>query len=115
MTTDQVQILHGNTFVVSDRRGDIEASATDPTGLFSFDTRFLSRLVLTVDGARLTGVSNGDPLHFAPLPRQCRVATGFREQLTALKHAEQPVELTVRVDARFHFADLFEVKDAIAK
>ena len=36
-----VRILDGNTFVVSDERGDIEASRTDPTGLFSFDTRFL--------------------------------------------------------------------------
>ena len=45
-----VQILDGNTFVVSDARGDIEASPTDPTGLFSFDTRFLSKWVLTVDG-----------------------------------------------------------------
>ena len=42
MSTDLVQILDGNTFVVSDSRGDIEASLTDPTGLFSFDTRFLS-------------------------------------------------------------------------
>ena len=36
-----VKILDGNTFVVSDARGDIEASPTDPMGLFSFDTRFL--------------------------------------------------------------------------
>ena len=50
MSGDLVQILEGNTFVVSDDRGDIEASLTDPTGLFSFDTRFLSRSILTVDG-----------------------------------------------------------------
>jgi hypothetical protein len=37
-----VRILDGNTFVVSDDQGDIEASPTDPTGLFTFDTRFLS-------------------------------------------------------------------------
>jgi N-terminal domain of (some) glycogen debranching enzymes len=42
MSNGLVQILEGNTFVVSDDRGDIEASLTDPTGLFSFDTRFLS-------------------------------------------------------------------------
>ena len=35
MSEDLVQILDGNTFVVSDARGDIEASLTDPTGLFS--------------------------------------------------------------------------------
>ena len=53
MSDALVRILDGNTFVVSDERGDIEASPTDPTGLFSFDTRFLSRWVLTVDGERL--------------------------------------------------------------
>ena len=52
MNAKQVQILEGNTFVVSDNRGDIEAVADDPTGLFSFDTRFLSRWVLTVNGER---------------------------------------------------------------
>ena len=57
MSTDFVQILEGNTFVVSDNRGDIEASATDPTGLFSFDTRFLSKWVLTVNGNRLNPLS----------------------------------------------------------
>ena len=41
MNDGLVKILDGNTFVVSDSRGDIEASATDPTGLFSFDSRFL--------------------------------------------------------------------------
>jgi N-terminal domain of (some) glycogen debranching enzymes len=48
---------------VSDRRGDIEASATDPTGLFSFDTRFLSKWVLTVNGQRLNSLSVED-LHY---------------------------------------------------
>ena len=44
MSDGLVKILDGNTFVVSDASGDIEASLTDPTGLFSFDTRFLSQL-----------------------------------------------------------------------
>ena len=47
MSDGLIKILDGNTFVVSDTRGDIEASLTDPTGLFSFDTRFLSKWVLT--------------------------------------------------------------------
>ena len=57
MTDGVVKILDGNTFVVSDRSGDIEASASDPTGLFSFDTRFLSKWILTVDGHRLSALS----------------------------------------------------------
>ena len=64
MTDTQVRILDGNTFVVSDERGDIEASLTDPTGLFSFDTRFLSRWVLTVDGQRLSPQSLDDLQYF---------------------------------------------------
>ena len=60
MSDGVVKILDGNTFVVSDERGDIEASMTDPTGLFSFDTRFLSRWVLTVDGERLNPLSVDD-------------------------------------------------------
>ena len=43
MSDELVSILDGNTFVVSDQRGDVEASPTDATGLFSYDTRFLSR------------------------------------------------------------------------
>jgi hypothetical protein len=38
MQRDSVSILEGNAFVVSDRRGDIEASPTDTSGLFFNDT-----------------------------------------------------------------------------
>ena len=64
MSDGLVRILDGNTFVVSDARGDIEASPTDPTGLFSFDTRFLSRWVLTVNGERLNPLSVDDLQYF---------------------------------------------------
>ena len=59
-----VRILDGNTFVVSDDRGDIESSPTEPTGLFSYDTRFLSKWVLTVDGERLNVLSVDDLQYF---------------------------------------------------
>ena len=64
MSDGLVKILDGNTFVVSDDRGDIEASLTDPTGLFSFDTRFLSKWVLTVNGERLNALSTDDLQYF---------------------------------------------------
>jgi glycogen debranching enzyme len=128
-----VKILDGNTFVVSDPRGDIEASITDPTGLFSFDTRFLSTWVLTVNGQRLNALSVDDLQYFESrfflvpgtgtvyvdaklsVIRQRAVGDGFHEELTILNHAEEPIELTVRVDADSDFADLFEVKDALKK
>src|SRR6185437_6693895 len=43
------------------------------------------------------------------------VGDGFHEELTLLNHADEPVELTVRIDAASDFADLFEVKDALEK
>jgi glycogen debranching enzyme len=130
---DLVSILDGNTFVVSDARGDIEASSTDPTGLFSFDTRFLSKWVLTVNGQRLNALSTDDLNYFEArfflvpgtgtvyvdsklsVIRKRAVAEGFNEELTILNHDDKPVELTVRIDAASDFADLFEVKDALEK
>lgn len=133
MTGNQVKILDGNTFVVSDARGDIEATRTDPTGLFSFDTRFLSTWVLTVNGDRLTPLSIDDLQYFetrfflVPGPsavyidakvsviRQRTVGNGFREQVTILNHDDEPLAVVVRVEADCDFADLFEVKDALEK
>jgi len=43
------------------------------------------------------------------------VGEGFREQLTILNHDDEAVDLTVRIEAASDFADLFEVKDALAK
>ena len=60
MAGQLVRILDGNTFVVSDERGDIESLPTDPTGLFSFDTRFLSTWVLTLNGQKLNPLSVDD-------------------------------------------------------
>ena len=133
MSDDLVKILDGNTFVVSGSNGDIEASLTDPTGLFSFDTRFLSRWVLTVNGERLNALSVDDLQYFETrfflvpgtgtvyidaklsVIRRRAVGNGFHEELTILNHDEKPVRLEVRIEAGSDFADLFEVKDALKK
>src|SRR6476660_10517796 len=131
--SDLVQILDGNTFVVSDSNGDIEASMTDPTGLFSFDTRFLSTWVLTIDGQRLNALSVDDLQYFEArfflvpgtgtvyvdaklsVIRRRAVGHGFHEELTVLNHDHEAVDLVLRIDAGSDFADLFEVKDALKK
>jgi glycogen debranching enzyme len=133
MTTDLVKILEGNTFVVSDNNGDIDASLTDPTGLFSFDTRFLSKWVLTINGERLNALSTDDLQYFETrfflvpgtgtvyvnatlsVIRQRAVGDGFHEELTILNHEDNSVSLEVRMWAASDFADLFEVKDALKK
>src|SRR5205814_9252253 len=114
MSDALVSALDGNTFVVCDRRGDIEASATDPTGLFSFDTRFLSKWVLTIDGARLTALSTADLHYFETrfflvpalgtvyvnatmsVIRQRAVGDGFYARLPIMNHSTEAAELRVR-------------------
>ena len=133
MTAELVKILNGNTFVVSDARGDIEASIDDPTGLFAWDTRFLSTWVLTVNGQRLNTLSVDDLQYFETrfflvpgtgtvyidaklsVIRQRAVGDGFHEELVIMNHDAEPVDLTVRIEAGSDFADLFEVKDALKK
>ena len=133
MSTDTVSILDGNTFVVSDGRGDIEAQPDDPTGLFAWDTRFLSRWILTVGGQRLNVLSTDDLQYFqvqfflvastdtvyvdsaVSIIRQRAVGNGFHEDVTVMNHGAEAVDLTIRIEADADFADLFEVKDALAK
>ncbi len=133
MSASEVAILEGNTFVVSDRRGDIEGSPTDTHGLFVDDTRFLSRWVLTLDGQRPSILSTDDVEYFevqfflAPssgtiyvdselsVMRKRTVARGFVEMITIANHAAAPVDIELRVEADADFADLFEVKDALKK
>jgi glycogen debranching enzyme len=128
-----VSILDGSTFVVSDGRGDIEASPTDTQGLFHLDTRHLSTWVLTVNGERLHALSTDDLQYFASqfflvastgtiyvdaklsVVRKRAVGEGFHEDLTILNHASEPFDLDVRIEASSDFADLFEVKDKLTK
>jgi glycogen debranching enzyme len=133
MVASLVRILDGNTFVVSDERGDIEASKTDPTGLFSYDMRFLSTWVLTVNDLRLNALSTDDLQYFEArfflvpatgtvyidpklsVIRQRAVGDGFHEELTILSHSDEPADLTIHMEVASDFADLFEVKDALQK
>jgi len=133
MGSNTVSILDGNTFVVSDQRGDIDATPTDTTGLFSWDTRFLSRWLLTVDGVRPNSLSTDDLQYFSAqfflvpgtgtvyvdadlsIIRKRAVGNGFHEDLTILNHSDKSHNLEVHVEAGSDFADLFEVKDALAK
>lgn len=133
MALDTISILDGNEFVVSNRQGDIDATPTANHGLFLDDTRFLSRWVLTINGRRPILLSIDDTSyyriqHFLALAtgevyidshltvvRQRAVGGGFREVLTLANHAREPVDLEIRIEAAADFADLFEVKDKLAK
>src|SRR5207253_1996019 len=128
-----ISVLEGNNFVVSDLRGDIDASPTEALGLFAWDTRFLSRWLLTVDGLRPNVLSTDDLDYFyvqfflvpgtgtiyvdadQSIIRKRAVGNGFHEEVTILNHKDQPVDLKVRIEAAADFADLFEVKDKLTK
>ena len=89
--------------------------------------------MLTIDGRRLNSLSTDDLQYFETryflvpgtgtiyvdaklsVIRQRAVGDGFHEELTILNHDEEPVDLKVRIDADSDFADLFEVKDAVAR
>ncbi len=128
-----ISILEGNTFVVSDLGGDIDASPTETKGLFAFDTRYLSRWLLTLDGKTPNVLSTDDLAYFSAqfflvpgtgtvyvdadlsIIRTREVGDGFHESLRILNHKAEPVDVDVHIEAGADFADLFEVKDALAK
>ena len=133
MAEATVSILEGNTFVVSDRLGDIDASPTEPHGLFNRDTRHLSRWRLTVDGRSPQLLSTDDVNYFSAqfflvppdgtvysesafsIVRKRAIGEGFHEDVTVMNHTPEPLELELKIEAAADFADLFEVKDALAK
>ncbi len=130
MRAKPVSILEGDTFVVSDRRGDISISPEEAQGLFQGDTRFLSRWVLTVNGERPSPLSTDDVNYFSSqfflvpgtgtiyvnspmsIVRQRAVGGGFHEDLKFTNHKAAALDLDIRIEADADFADLFQVKDA---
>jgi glycogen debranching enzyme len=128
MKAGLVRILDGNTFVLSDSSGDIEAAAAVPAGYFSFDTRFLSLWRLTLNGERLQALAIDDIQYFevrfflvpgaqdqyldakASVIRERSVVGVFEERLTVINHRAEPTDFTVRLDADSDFAPLLETQ-----
>ncbi|MEV4755215.1 glycogen debranching N-terminal domain-containing protein [Micromonospora sp. NPDC049559] len=129
MTDGFVSILDGNTFVVSDGRGDIRPTEGMPTGLFSFDTRFVSTWTLTLNGERLSPLSVDDMQFFETrfflvpgaathyvnakisVIRHRWVGASFNEEVTVLNHGERPAEIRVRLEIGADFADLAVINE----
>lgn len=127
---DFVSILDGNSFAVSDETGDIELSRNRPTGIFAFDTRFISTWVLTINGQRLYALSTDDLQYFetrfylvpgepgyhldakVSLIRERQISGSVTEKLTVLNHEGSESVNTVRLEVSSDFADIFEIKEA---
>ncbi len=133
MKPRQVNILEGRTFVVSDVRGDFAPSPDQPAGLFYADMRHLSRWELRLNGRPLESLA-GDAIEYdeavfflaeptgtvyrnatVSVIRRRHVGDGMQERLELSNHGVEAmsVELSVLFDA--DFADIFEVKDRLAK
>ena len=118
-------ILEGSTFCMSDELGDI---AGDTAGFFAWDTRFLSRLVLRIDGARPLPLSAGRLQHFAAafylrnprvnelpgdslsIARRRFVGTGLQERIAVRNESMEPLEFELSLELGADFADIISVK-----
>jgi len=118
-------ILEGSTFCISDDRGDV---AETTSGLFAHDTRFLSRLALTVGGARPLLLSSGRIGHFnaafylrnAPvddipkdsvsIARRRFVGSGLQERIELRNETAEELSFDVRLEVASDFADIISVK-----
>jgi glycogen debranching enzyme len=116
----QQTILDGSTFCICDERGDL----CDTThGLFTEDTRFLSKLNLTVDGERPLLLSSGTVEYFSAafflrtaqnelaIKRERFVGDGMQDNLVFTNVTPGPVSFRVGIELAADFADIISVKE----
>ncbi len=123
---DEISVVDGTTFVVSDALGDILPGSEH--GFFRSDTRFLSALALTVDGERVVLLSSratsprtaaiyatnprlaNVPADTLTLVREPSLDGRLRETLAVTNHGPEPAELDIVFECASDFADIFEVR-----
>jgi glycogen debranching enzyme len=128
-------LKHGDTFVVFDRYGDATPGGLGEQGLYHESTRFLSCLVLELDGQRpffLSSVIHEDNARFeahltnpdlleggqvrAPLGTLHLAVEKFLwqaacyEQVTVSHFGREPVRITIGRRFAADYADIFEVR-----
>jgi glycogen debranching enzyme len=122
----QLRILEGATFCICDELGDLHGPIE---GLFSDDTRFLSRLRLTVNGQRPLLLSSDRIEYFSaaffmrnPLAgglaqdalsirRERFIGDGLQDTFVVQNETMDAVEFDLELEIGTDFADIFAVKD----
>ena len=127
-TTDlSVALVEHTNFAVSDRAGDMLPGTYH--GFFVADTRFLSRLILRLNGRMLEPLASGGAEHhgagtfYLASPRlpglPSATMTVFRdrtlgarleERIRIISYSRDPIEVDVSVELDADFADIFEVR-----
>ena len=128
-----VKINHGATFLVTDQRGNIPATSEGDYGLYSADTRFISRHELRLNGRPPESVASvrlsfrharwhmiADNIAGADGDmREARVAVTvdrlislhqMHEDLSMHTYARAPITVLLEIALESDFADLFEVR-----
>jgi glycogen debranching enzyme len=124
---EQFRILEGANFCICDSLGDLHA---DVEGLFAEDTRYLSRLNLSINGKRPLLLSSGRIEYFSaaffmrnPLARgleQDELSIrrerfvgddGMQDTFMVLNEGMRKLEFEFALDVACDFADIFAVKD----
>jgi glycogen debranching enzyme len=128
-------LKHGDTFAMFDEFGDVHELERSPTGLFHQDTRFLSRLHLTLEGHRPLILSStvqpdnvlldvdltnpdlyeGDRLVLAKDTFHLSRAkflweAGCYELFTVVSYGEGRMRLRLALEFAADFADIFEIR-----
>ena len=118
-------ILEGSTFCICNERGDIDG---ETQGLFADDTRFLSRLRLTVNGAMPLLLSSGKVEYFSAafylrnplagglpqdsisITRHRFVGDGMQDVIVVQNQAMEPLSFELALELGSDFADILSVK-----
>jgi glycogen debranching enzyme len=117
-------ILEGSTFCICDERGDVGDAFS---GFFAEDTRFLSRLRLTVNGQTPLPLSSGQVEYFSAafylrnpvgelgpdqvtITRERFVGEGMQDGVVLENISPQPVSLVLGLEFGSDFADILSVK-----
>jgi glycogen debranching enzyme len=131
--TEPLVLARGNTFCVTNQRGDIAPAGARDLGLFHDDMRHLSYLELFVSGgppivlsSETSGAASSqvdlsltdrefggffdDPQNFLHIRRKQLLDRGLVEQIVLTNHLRRPVELWLELRMGADFADVFEVR-----
>jgi glycogen debranching enzyme len=119
-------ILEGSTFCICDERGDIDGQTH---GLFADDTRFLSLLRVSVNGAKPLLLSSGKVDYFSAaffsrnpiagglpqdsisITRNRFVGEGMQDMIVVQNQGLEPLSFELALELGTDFADILSVKD----
>ncbi|NJC70023.1 amylo-alpha-1,6-glucosidase [Planosporangium thailandense] len=128
---DAVAVLDGPTFMYSNAVGDVPDGSIG--GLVHEDTRFLGRWELTVNNSPLLVLGSDTVDYYSAaffltnpeLPdlrantigvrRERFVGDGMHERIGLESFTAEPVSIQLRLAVGTDFADLFEIKDVVAR